>query len=137
MQNTRALLCISAIAFAAAPGLRAAERMTPGNWEFQMDTAGQDARTIKRCITAEEAAGANGDATAGRAWAEKKAAGNCAVKQFDVDGNTVSFKLACGETTIASKTTYNGDSSDGVLTTSHEGKESVTHVKAHRIGACP
>lgn len=111
--------------------------MTPGNWEFQLETAGMDPRTITRCIKADEAASVNGDTAAGRAWAEKQAGKGCVVKEYGVDGNTVTFRIECEGATITSKTTYKGDSSDGVLITKHEGKEITTHVKARRTGDCP
>jgi hypothetical protein len=137
MKNARALVFVFALTLASAPSLWAAERMVSGNWTFEMVTTGQDPRTFTRCITAEEAGSVNGDAAAARAYAEKSAGTACSVKDFHVDGDTVSYSLTCGETTIASKATYHGDSFEGVLTTKNGDNEATTQLKAHRAGACP
>jgi hypothetical protein len=137
MKNAKALLFVFALTLAAAPCLRAAERMVSGNWTFEMETTGQDPRTFTRCITAEEAQSVNGDAAAARAYAEKSAGTPCDVKDFKIDGSTVSYVLVCGETTVSSKATYHGDSFEGVLTTKSGANEATTHLKAHRAGACP
>jgi hypothetical protein len=134
MKNGKVVL---ALWLAAAPGAVAAERMVTGNWTFEMETAGQDSRTFTRCISAEEAQSVNGDAASARAYAEKAAGANCTVKDFVVDGDTLTYTLVCGETTISSKATYHGDTFEGVMISKNGSTEATTHLKAHRIGACP
>ncbi len=68
--------------------------------------------------------------------AEKKAEGRCTVKSFTAAGSTVEYALACGERTIRSKTVFHGDTSEGTLTTTMDGKAVTTEVKARRLGAC-
>ena len=137
MKNGKALLVVLVLALAAARGVFAAERMVTGNWSFEMETTGQDPRTFTRCISAEEAQSVNGDAAAAQAYAEKAAGGSCTVKDFVVDGDTLTYRLLCGETTILSKATYHGDSFEGVMTSKNGAAEATTHLKAHRTGACP
>jgi hypothetical protein len=116
--------------------LRAAERLDPGQWEFTLTTDGAS-HTSAHCVTPAEAGQANGDVAAARAAAEKKAAGHCTVKSYGIQGDTVSYSLACGNRTIDSVTTYRGDTSEGTLTTTVQGaKPAVTHVKARPVGAC-
>jgi len=46
--------------------------------------------------------------------------------------------MVCGPRTIRSTATYHGDTFESDLKTKAEGAaEVVTHVKAHRLGACP
>jgi len=118
------------------PGLKAAERMTSGQWEFTMTTDGST-RTMRQCITAEKASEFNGDSKSGRDYAEKSAKGRCAIKSYEIAGDTVSYALTCGTTGIESVTTFHGDTSDGSLVTTTEDKSIKTHVKARRLGACP
>ena len=116
--------------------LRAAERLEPGQWEFTLTTDGAS-HTSAHCVTPADAGQVNGDVAAARAAAEKKAAGHCTVKSYGIQGETVSYSLACGNRTIDSVTTFHGETSEGTLTTTVQGaKPAVTHVKARRVGAC-
>ncbi len=135
----RTLLLTSAcgLFLAATPPLRAADRMQPGKWEFTMTSNGTSS-TLSHCVDAEEAAGVNGDAKAARAHAEKKAKGRCTIKSYDIQRNTVTYSLVCGDRTIDSTATFHGDSSEGTLkTTTADGKVDTKTVKARRLGACP
>jgi hypothetical protein len=122
-------------AIAASSSLFAAERAIPGRWEYTMTSEGAS-RVLTSCMTAEEASQVNGDSSSGRAAAEKKSAGRCTVKSFTATGSAVAYTLVCGSRTISSTTVFHGDSSEGTLTTTVEGKEVVSHVKARRLGAC-
>lgn len=131
------LSSICGLAVAATPSLRAADRMQTGNWEFTMTSNGAST-TLSHCVDAEEAGGVNGDAKAARAHAEKKAKGRCTIKSYDIQGNTVTYSLVCGDRTIDSTATFHGDSSEGTLkTTTADGKVDIKTVKARRLGACP
>jgi hypothetical protein len=99
-----ALLRASIVVFVlvATARLDAAERMVPGQWEFTMTTKGAS-HSSKSCVDADLAAVANGDSRSGREAAEKNAAktkSNCAVVDFTVEGDTVSYALTCGDRTI-------------------------------------
>jgi hypothetical protein len=120
----------------ATPALRAADRMKSGKWEYTMTTDGET-KSLRNCVTPEEAAGVNGDSRTARAWAEKKAGGRCAIEEFKIDGDVVSYTIVCGDRTIRSTSTYSGESFEGILTTTYGGHDTSTRVKAKRLGACP
>ena len=88
---------------------------------------------------AAEAASINGDSKTGRDFAEekaKKAGSNCAIKSYEIKGDTVSYTLTCGPRTITDKTVYHGESSEGAKTVTHEGKTISTQLKSRHIGTC-
>ena len=125
---------------AAATSPLAAERMSSGQWESAMTTDGAT-RNVKFCIDAAEAASNNGDSKTGRDFAEKKAkkaGGRCTVESYDIKGDTVSYSMLCGDRTIKSNQAFRGDTSEGVLTTTVQGKAPVTtQIKSRRLGSCP
>ncbi len=132
-------LCVSFLSALATPAAGAAQRIVSGKWESAMTTDGAT-RTVSYCISAEEAASINGDSRSGREFAEKKAqkAGStCAIKSYEIKGDTGSYSLACGSRTITDTTTYHGETSEGVKTVSNEGKTVTTRLKSRRIGMCP
>jgi hypothetical protein len=138
MNKTTLLGTAIALALAASP-LSAAERLRAGQWEFTITHAGKgEATSFKHCITAAEAGSVNGDTKSARAYAEKAARAECKVTDYKVEGNTVSYAILCGAVSIRSTTTYNGDTSEGDLFSKRDGSpETVSHVKAKRLGDCP
>ena len=136
--NGSALLSLIVLSLVATPALQAAERANVGQWEFKSTVAGEAEKTRTYCITAAQAQGINGDAQADRDFLEKGAtARHCTIKDFKLEGNTLSYTKVCAGYTFSDRTTYNGDSSEGVLTTKMEGKDAVvTHMKGRRLGAC-
>jgi hypothetical protein len=117
--------------------MMAAERMTAGQWEFTL-TGNGESRTIKQCVTPDQANEMNGDSKTARAFAEKRAKGRCTIKSYDVQGSTVQYALICGDRTIQSTTTFRGDTSEGTqTTTTSDGKIDSRTVKARRLGTCP
>jgi Protein of unknown function (DUF3617) len=127
---------VSSLICFCSPALDAAERMISGQWEFTMTTDGST-RTSKQCMTPEKASEFNGDSKSGREIAEKNAKGRCTIKSYEIEGDKVSYSLACGVTEIESVTTFHGDSSEGSMVTTTAGKPVKTEVKARRVGACP
>jgi hypothetical protein len=138
LPTRRSLLAAAfSLTMASAP-LFAAERVRAGEWEFTTSHDKGEASTFKHCITADEAGSVNGDTKSARAYAEKKAAGRCKVTDYKVAGDTVTYAIVCGTTSIRSTATYHGDSSEGdLITTRDGGAEVVSHVKARRLGNCP
>jgi hypothetical protein len=115
----------------------AADRMAAGQWEFTLTGTG-GSRTMKQCMSPDQANEMNGDTKTARGFAEKRANGQCTIKAYDIQGNTVKYSLACGGRTIDSRTTFTGDTSEGTLTTTTaDGKVDVKTIKARRLGACP
>jgi uncharacterized protein DUF3617 len=127
------LLCLS-FTLIAATALHAADRMQVGKWEYKITTNGRSS-TVTRCVSTEEAASVNGDTRSARASAAKTAK-NCVLNAYDVEGNTVTFRMDCGGTILDSTATYHGDSSVGVVKSTTAGKQSTTFVNARRLGAC-
>ena len=83
---------------------------------------------------------ANGDAKSGREWKQKTldkfGKGRCAIKAYDVIGNTVSATIVCGKSVVTTRTTYHGETSESEVTTTDSGKTMSVHVTAKRVGAC-
>ena len=133
------LLLCSLITFFALP-VCAADRVAAGQYEYTTTIDGKP-QTFANCITAEEAKAFNGDAKAGRAYAENAAKGACKVTAYDVKGNLISYTMECEGSVITSSATYHGDSFEGDTTTTVtvEGKRvggGTAHTKAKRVGAC-
>ena len=129
----------SLLSFVAAPAAFAGDRIASGKWEFAMTTDGET-NTVNACIGPAEATAMSGDSKTGRDYAEKKAAqarAPCAIKSYEIKGDTVSYSLTCGSRTITDKTAFHGESAEGVKTVTYEGKTVTTHVKSRRVGACP
>jgi len=118
------------------PHLQAADRMAAGQWEFTL-TGNGESRTMKQCMSPDQANEMNGDTKTARAFAEKRANGRCTIKSYDIQGDTVKYSLVCGDRTIDSRTTFHGDTSEGTLkTTTADGNVDTRTVKARRLGAC-
>jgi hypothetical protein len=120
---------------AMSPPMFAAERLTSGQYDFAMTTEGAT-RKFSQCITPAKAAEVNGDTASGRALAEKAANGRCKVDAYEAADDKVSYTLTCGDHVIRSVTTFHGDSSEGSVVTTAEGKTTTAQVSAHRVGAC-
>jgi len=82
----------------------------------------------------------NGDSASGRAAAEKADRGRCAIQAYEIAGNKVSFRMTCGEQTMASTVTFHGDTSEGDLTVTQNAdgvaRVARTHTTARRLGDC-
>ncbi len=126
------------IASVALP-LPAADRQTPGQYEFTVTTDGKT-RVSTYCVTPDDAKAVNADAKAGREYAEKAAKGACTIAAYEVKGDTVSLTMACGDGGRATTTKYHGDTFEGdtTYTFTANGKRSVrvSHIKAKRLGVC-
>ena len=131
---------LGTLLLAAGAPLQAAERMSSGQWESAMTTDGAT-RSVKFCIDAAEAASNNGDSKAGREFAEnkaRKAGGRCTVDKYDIKGETIAYTLLCGNRSISSTQAYRGDTAEGVLSTTVQGKATTTtQIKSRRLGSCP
>ncbi|MDQ6891739.1 MAG: DUF3617 domain-containing protein [Acidobacteriota bacterium] len=123
------------LALATSP-LSGADRFRVGQWELTTTTQGET-RTVKRCITAQEAETVNGDTKSSRASAERQSP-SCKYTDYKVDGNLVSGAMTCGKLASRWATTYHGDTMEGdKFTRIAGGPEFVSHTKAKRLGDCP
>ncbi len=139
---SRSLVLVTGIAVAlSASPLSAAERARVGQWEFTITRAGEAANTFKHCINAVEAGSVNGDTASSRAAAEKAAvtAGSgCKITDYKVAGDSVSYAMKCGTTSIRSTANYHGNAFEGDMFTKPDGgPEVAAHMTAKRFGDCP
>ena len=132
--RTSATLACLAMAAAASP-LFAADRMSTGEWEFTVTMDGES-HSSKRCVTAEEANGLNGDATSVRNYAEEKSSGRCSIKSYDVAAKTISYSMICGDRQVDSVTEYAKGSTKATVTTTHGGHSITSKVAGRRLGKC-
>jgi hypothetical protein len=120
--------------------LLAQERMRPGLWENTV-TSGGKSDTRSHCLTADELATTNGSIEAIRQSMVKAFAklnnGTCALKDFKVDGSTISSLMVCGSSSFASTRTFHGDTVDTASTSTTAGVARVSHITSRRLGACP
>lgn len=121
---------------AAAPSVN----MQDGEWEITMkvempDMPGMPAgamkpHTVKSCLSK--------DNYVPKTSREQS---DCTMENQKIDGNTVSWTVACKETTGTGTITYSGDSMNGLMesTTRIEGKEMKTRMimSGKRLGPCP
>ena len=115
-----------------------APRVISGQWEYTMTTDGQEEpRKITSCMSVAEAAAYNGDLATVRAFFEKKQRGLCKIKTVEVQANSVSYFLSCGERTIENKITFHGDTSESVSVAKGPEGTQTMRTKARRLGACP
>ncbi|HMA22287.1 MAG TPA: DUF3617 family protein [Gemmatimonadaceae bacterium] len=130
------LALLTGLTVSVAPPLRAADRLTAGQYEFTATTSGKT-RTSAQCFTADDAKAINADTKAGRDYAEKAAKGACTIRTYDATGDTVSYTMACGESVTTISATYHGDSFEGDTTTVvGTSIAKATHTQAKRVGIC-
>ena len=137
LERTLLFTSVCGLLLARTLPVRAADRMAAGQWEFTL-TGNGESRTMKQCMTPDQANEMNRDTKTARGYAEKRTKGRCTITSYDIQGNTVKYSLVCGDRTIDSSTTFTGDTSEGTLTTTTaDGKVDAKTVKARRLGACP
>lgn len=124
------------LAIFVAPSVLASERMKAGQWELTI-TEGGHSHTTAECETEEKVKAANGTPNEVRAAVEQRAAAmNCTIKNFKMEGDTVSYTTACTTFSMDNKISYHGDSMETETTMKGSGGAS-RKVKARRLGACP
>lgn len=131
------ILGLVAMTFIAATSLCAEDRMRPGLWEITTTLDGKPSGTRATCYTPAMVETANLPAKMLREATEKAVTknGHCTLKDFKMDGSTISTTEICGSksTTIASS--YGRDAFDTVIT-SIDGAAPVVHIQGKLLGAC-
>jgi Protein of unknown function (DUF3617) len=133
--TVRMLMCL---VVGAATILHAQERMRTGMWEDTVTASGRTA-TRSHCFKPADAALSNGTSAAVRAESEKALAknGGCTLKDFKLDGNTLTQTMVCGKSTILQETRFHGgDSFETTMTYNEGGVTRVSQIKGRRIGDC-
>jgi len=134
----RSIFVAAAALVLPAALLAAALRLRAGEWEFTTPHVDGEPDSVKICVTAEEAASINGGSKTARAYAEKQLRAGCKVDEYTVNGNLVTSSITCGKSTVRTRVTYGGDTSEGDRVIHREGQpDIVIHIKARRLGDCP
>jgi hypothetical protein len=130
------ILGLVAMTFIAS-SLRAEDRMRPGLWEITTTLDGKPSGTHATCYTPAMVERANLPAKMLRETTEKAVAkaGQCTIKDFKMDGSTITTTEVCGSksTTIASN--YSRDTFDTVVTSTESGAP-IVHMQGKLLGAC-
>ena len=136
--KTATLLALSALLFPAAVSVRAEDRMRAGLWEITSTLNGKSpGPSHNTCYTPAMVALGNSPAKSLREATEKSSAkSGCTLKDFKMDGNTISMTQVCGVRTLVVLSTYSRDAFDTVATSTEAGVSTATHMKGRRIGDC-
>ncbi len=130
-------LIVLVLAIAVAAPLAAEDRMSAGLWELTTTTGGRPPNVHQTCFTAEMVELGNRPAAVLREETAKSVSkrGLCTLKDFKMEGDTISMTETCGEQTIAMKTKYSGSAFETVSTTTGKGARE-TRIVGRRLGAC-
>jgi hypothetical protein len=136
MKNLILTFTIAACAMIFPSVLKAQERFQAGQWEIVF--TGDNPHTTTVCLTAASTDAVNGTPESVRAKAEKSAAARkFTMKDYSFDGTTLAMTLVSADRTFVNKASYHGNSYESVIITKTADKESTTHSKGRRLGACP
>ncbi len=138
MNTFKATLAVVCLTICLATALRAQERMRPGMWENTVTGHGQTA-TRSHCYKPADAAASNGSPAAIRAEVEKALAksGACTLKDFKLEGGTMTQTMICGKSTLVNETKFHGgDSFETTITHTEDGVTTVSQIKGRRTGDC-
>jgi len=135
--KTATLLALSALLFPAAVSVRAEDRMRAGLWEVTTTLNGKSSGSHNTCFTPAMVARGNSPAKTLREATEKSSTkSGCTLKDFKMDGNTISMTQVCGARTSVVSSTYSVDGFDTVATSTEAGVSTATHMKGRRVGDC-
>jgi hypothetical protein len=131
-------LALLAFALTPAAPLPAEERMRSGLWELSITSNGQSKGSHETCFTPGMLELTNSPAKLLREATEKAATkgGHCSLKDYKLDGNSISTTMVCGAKSLATSSTYTLSTFDTVNTSTEAGVSVVTHIKGRYLGAC-
>ena len=130
-------LTLVAVVFSATALLYAEDRMRAGLWEVTTTLNGKSSRSHNTCFTpAMVALGNSPEKTLREATEKSTTKSGCTLKDFKVDGNTISMTQVCGARTLVVSSTYSADAFDTVATSTEAGVSMATRMKGRRIGDC-
>ncbi len=140
--------CVVAYACFACTGIAtggsiARDRVQAGLWEIAFMQDGTPITTTY-CITPEQARVMNSDAATVQVYVERAVSeenqGLCTVKNFKLQGNTLSVVKTCGSGesgfTISLVRTYYGDTAETEVVSKAGGRELRIKSKQRRVGVC-
>jgi hypothetical protein len=130
-------LTLVAVVFSATALLYAEDRMRAGLWEVTTTLNGKSSGSHNTCFTpAMVALGNSPEKTLREATEKSTTKSGCTLKDFKVDGNTISMTQVCGARTLVVSSTYSADAFDTVATSTEAGVSMATRMKGRRIGDC-
>ena len=131
------LLGLVAMTFIAASSLRAEDRMRPGLWELTTTLDGKSSGTHTNCYTPAMVEIANLPAQNLREATEKAVtkSGHCTLKDFKMDGSTITTTEVCGSNSTTIASTYSRDAFDTVVTSTDNGGR-IVRMRGELLGAC-
>ncbi len=132
------ILALIALTFTATTLLSAEERMRAGLWEVKTTSDGKPSGTRgNTCYTPAMVQMANMPAKMLQEATEKAGAKRgCTLKDFKIDGNTMSMVKVCGARSAVISSTYSGDAFETVDTATEGGVSKVIQMNGRRIGDC-
>ncbi|HVG55576.1 MAG TPA: DUF3617 family protein [Vicinamibacterales bacterium] len=140
--RSRRMMTLAFCAVVAVP-LLSQSQMRPGRWEIttQMDMPGMPVKMppqkVTRCVTPEEAnAPAN---TLGDPGGRGRGGSNCKVTDQKIDGNKVTWKMACtgaDAMTGEGELVFKGDSYAGKMSMSMAQGQMTMQYTGTRVGDC-
>ena len=135
--RTIVLAAVVCFTLGATATLYAQERMRTGMWENTVTGSGQTA-TRSHCFKPADAAMSNGSPAIVRAETEKALSkSGCTLKDFKLEGNTMTQTMVCGSTTILQETKFHGgDSFETTMANREGGVTKVAQIKGRRTGDC-
>ena len=135
--RTTVILAVVYLTLGTATTLHAQERTRTGTWENTMTAKGQTS-TRSHCLTPAEAALTNGSPATIRAETEKALSNSgCTLKNFKLEGNTLTHTMVCESRTVLTETKFHGgDSIETTMTSTGDGVTQVTQFKGRWTGPC-
>ena len=132
------LLALIGLTFTAVALLRAEERMRTGLWEVSTISNGKPTGVLdSTCYTPAMLQVANMPAKMMQEASETAAAKRgCTLKDFKMDGGTISMVRICPTRSSVISSTYGGDTFETIDTSTKAGVTKVMHIKGRRVGDC-
>ncbi len=135
--RTTVIPAVVYLTLGTATTLQAQERARTGTWENTMTAKGHTT-TQSHCLTPAEAAMSNGSPATIRAETEKLLSkSGCSLKNFKLEGNTLTQTMVCESRTVLTETKFHGgDSIETTMTSTEDGVTDVMQFKGRWTGAC-
>jgi hypothetical protein len=138
MTKRTTLFALTALAFSATALIYAEDRMRAGLWEVTTTVNGKSSGVRgNTCYTPAMVEMANSPAKTLRESTEKSLISrNCILKEFKMEGNSISMSSVCGARSSVTSSTYTVDGFETASTSTTAGVSTVTHMKGRRMGDC-
>jgi Protein of unknown function (DUF3617) len=134
--KTGKVLVIGCVMVLAVTSIVAQGARRDGRWEvkIEMEMAGMTLppQTAMQCVTKEEAA----DPQKAMPQGGRGTPNNCKVGDYKMDGNKVTWSVACDQMTGAGEFIYSPDTYTGTMRMKSQGREMTMKYAGKRLGDC-